>query len=108
MKRVFQIEAHAHSNHSKSLFAFRKIEAAHLNAKLRYETALAELHAEDGALETLKNNTKAAGELVQNKSAEVDGLRTTLAVDEREREIRLSDLKGSTVNGGARSRGWRS
>ena len=71
---------------------------------------MAELHAEDDALETLRNNTKAASELVQNKTAEIDGLRTTLAVDEREREIRLSDLKGSTVNGGAASgwRGWRS
>jgi hypothetical protein len=74
---------------------------------LRHETALAELHAEDGTLEALRNNTKAASELVQNKSAEIDGLRTTLAVDEREREIRLSDLKGSTVDGGAGSRGWR-
>ena len=69
---------------------------------------MAELHAEDDALETLKNSTKAASELVQNKSAEIDGLRTTLAVDERERVIRLGDLKGSTINGGAGSRGWRS
>lgn len=56
----------------------------------------------------MRNNTKAAAELVQNKTAEIDGLRTTLAVDEREREIRLSDLKGSTINSGTGSRGWRS
>ena len=75
---------------------------------MRHETALAELHAEDDALETLKSSTKAAAELVQNKTSEIDDLRTTLAVDEREREIRLSDLKGSTINGGTRLRGWRS
>jgi hypothetical protein len=73
---------------------------------LRHDTALAELHAEDDALQTLKNSTKAAAELVQNKTVEIDDLRTTLAVDEREREIRLSDLKKSTINGGARS-SWR-
>ena len=75
---------------------------------MRHETALAELHAEDDALQTLRNNTKAAAERVQNKTTEIEGLRNTLAVDEREREIRLSDLKGSTINSGAGSRGWRS
>ena len=69
---------------------------------------MAELHAEDDALETLRNNTKAAAELVQSKSAEIDDLRSTLAVDEREREIRLSDLKGSTVNGAGPKSLWKS
>lgn len=92
-----QSEARAHANHTKSLFAFKKTEAAYLNAKLRHDTAMAELAAEDDAIAALKNNSKEATELVQEKSAEVDSLRTTLAVDERERELRLSNLKGSTV-----------
>jgi len=66
---------------------------------MRYETAQAELSAEADTLETLKHNSKEAAEKVQDKAAEVASLRATLAVDEREREIRLSDLKGQTVNG---------
>ena len=69
---------------------------------------MAELHAEDDALETLRNNTKAAADLVQNRSAEIDSLRDALAVNEREREIRLSDLKGSTVDGAGSKFLWRS
>lgn len=79
--------------------AFKKIEAAYLTAKMRYETSLAELQAEADTLETLKNNSREAAEKVQDKSVQVDTLRTTLAVEERERELRLSDLKLSTVNG---------
>lgn len=93
--------------HSKSLFAFKKIEAAHLNAKMRYEAALSELHAEAEALETLKNNSKEAAEHVQEKSAQVDSLRTTLAVEERKRELKLSDLKGSPANTKRSSSLWR-
>ncbi|KAF8802472.1 hypothetical protein BYT27DRAFT_6761869 [Phlegmacium glaucopus] len=103
-------EAHAHANHSKSLFAFKKTEAAYLNAKMRHETAIAELSAEVDALETLKNNSKEAAEKVQEKATEVEGLRTSLAVDERERELRLSNLKGPTVHGAPTKRSgslWR-
>lgn len=65
---------------------------------MNYETSLAELNAESGTLETLKTNSKEATEQVQEKTAQVESLRTTLAIEGRERELKLSDLKGSTVN----------
>jgi len=45
-------------------------------------------------LETLRENAKDATEKVQDKAAEVDALRRMLAVDEREREVRLGELSG--------------
>lgn len=77
---------------------------------MRYETAQAELNAEVEALDVLKNNSKEAAERVQEKSAEVDSIRATLAIDQRERKLKLSDLKGSTVNGAGAKRSsslWR-
>lgn len=66
---------------------------------MRYDSALGELNAETQALETLNNKSRQAADKVQAKSTEVDSIRTTLAVDERERELRLSDLRASAVNG---------
>jgi hypothetical protein len=80
--------------------AFKKIEATYLTAKMRYETSLAELQAEADTLETLKNNSREAAEKVQEKTVQVEALRKTLAVEERERELRLSGLKLSTVDNG--------
>jgi DNA repair ATPase RecN len=94
-----QNEARVHASYSKLNVAFKKTEAAFLDAKKKYETHQAELNAEAYTLETLKNNAREATERMQEKAAEVDALRQTLAVDEREREVRLTELKGSKRSG---------
>ncbi|KAF8150685.1 hypothetical protein B0H34DRAFT_801621 [Crassisporium funariophilum] len=94
-KNAVKSEARVHANHTKLLAAFKKHESAYLNAKMRYETAQAELNADADALETLRNSSREATERVQDKAAEVDSLRATLAVDEREREVKLGQLRGS-------------
>lgn len=55
--------------------------------------ALAELNAEAETLETLRGNSREATERMQDKATEVDTLRKTLAVDNREREVKLTQLK---------------
>lgn len=82
-------------SHGKKIHAFKKAEAAYLNAKMKYETAQAELNSEAETLELLRTNAREATQSVQDKSAEVDALRQTLALDEREREVRLGELKGA-------------
>lgn len=90
-----QSEARVQASHGKLIHTFKKAEAAYLNAKMKYETAQAELNAEAETLDLLRANAREATQSVQDKSAEVDALRQTLALDEREREVKLSELKGS-------------
>ncbi len=46
------------------------------------------------ALEISRNNAKEATASMQEKSQEVDGLRTMFDVDEKEREVKLVELTG--------------
>ena len=89
-----QSEVRAHASHADTLQMFKKKEAIYLNAKKKYDLALAELNAEDETLQTLRGNSREATERMQDKAAEVDTLRKTLAVDTREREVKLTQLKG--------------
>ncbi|KDR78990.1 hypothetical protein GALMADRAFT_244707 [Galerina marginata CBS 339.88] len=93
-KTAVKNEARVQASYSKIHIAFKKTETAFLEAKKKYETHQAELNAEAYALETLKNNAQEATERLQEKATEVDRLRNTLAVDDREREVRLTELKG--------------
>lgn len=89
-----QNESRIQASHAKVLGNFKKREAAYLNAKRRYELALAELNSESETLDTLRASSREATERMQDKAAEVDILRKTLAVDSREREVKLAQLNG--------------
>ncbi len=89
-----QSEVRAQASHASTQQMFKKKEAMYLNAKKKYDLALAELNAEDETLQTLRGNSREATERMQDKAAEVDTLRKTLAVDTREREVKLTQLKG--------------
>ena len=71
---------------------FQEAEHAFLAARTKYEAAQAHLHSEEEALERVRKNARDVTERLQQKSQEVDGLRTTYAVDERERATRLAEL----------------
>ncbi|PPQ75253.1 hypothetical protein CVT24_007431 [Panaeolus cyanescens] len=105
-KAAIKSEARIQSVHQQLLTKFKKQEAAYLNAKNAYDIALAQLQAEEQTLETLRQNSLEATERVQEKAAEVDRLRTTLAVDARERELKLGELKGKPPKGNRRSGFW--
>lgn len=67
--------------------------------KARHETLQAQLKAEADTLEAVRDGARQATERVQFKSQEVDSLRKMLSVDEREREVKLSELKGPNRRG---------
>jgi hypothetical protein len=97
-----QSEAQAQNNVSELNDELKKAESDFLNAKMRCDTVQATVNTAVEVLEALRAGAREATEHVQRKSAEVSILRSTLAVDEREREVRLTQLKGV----GAKSPGF--
>ncbi|KAK0223287.1 hypothetical protein IW262DRAFT_1268641 [Armillaria fumosa] len=91
-KAAIKRESQAHTAHARALAAVQKTEAAFHAARTKYETAQAQLQAETETLDSSRNNAREATEHVQEKSQEVDCLRTMFGVDEREREVRLIEL----------------
>ncbi|KAJ7158617.1 hypothetical protein C8R46DRAFT_1224561 [Mycena filopes] len=93
-KTAVKREAKAQSAYTKTLSTFQKHEAAFLAARTKYEASQAELTSNTEALEVSRNNAKEATASMQDKSQEVDGLRTMFDVDEKEREVKLVELTG--------------
>lgn len=88
----------------KSLTAFQKYEAAFLAARTKYETAQAQMQSDAETLDITRGNARQATESMQEKSQEIDGLRTMLGVDAREREVKLVELSGKSNK---KKSGWR-
>ena len=97
---VFQRESKAHTAHSKTVSNFQKVEAAFLAARAKMEIAQAQLNAEAETLDIARSNAREATEAMQEKSQEVDALRTMFGVDAREREVKLVQLNGKKSRGG--------
>ncbi|KAF9052484.1 hypothetical protein BDZ89DRAFT_1107695 [Hymenopellis radicata] len=103
-KEAVKRESKAYTVHTKSFTSLQKYEAALLAARRKYETMQAQFNADAEALEVARNNAREVTESMQEKSQEVDGLRTMFSVDEREREVKLVELSGKN----AKSKiGWR-
>ncbi|KAJ3894674.1 hypothetical protein GG344DRAFT_40433 [Lentinula edodes] len=98
-KSLVKRESKAHTAHTKALTAFHKAEEAYLAARTKYEIAQAAMQSEAENLEVARNNARQATENMQEKATEVDGLRKIFGVDEREREVMLTDLKGKPKEG---------
>lgn len=88
-----QDEAKAYINHSKVLNVLKKQESAFLVSKSRYESLQGQVSAEAERLEAVRESAKTATERVAEKCQEVDGLRKMFGLDEREREVKLGELK---------------
>ncbi|THV07301.1 hypothetical protein K435DRAFT_643790 [Dendrothele bispora CBS 962.96] len=99
-KDAVKRESKAHTAHTKSLIAFQKAEAAYLAARTKYETAQAEMNAENEVLEIARDNARDATERMQEKAQEIDSLRTMLGVDERERQVKIDEIKNVGKNVG--------
>jgi L-rhamnose mutarotase len=87
-----QTEAKAHSAQIKVLSQFQKEERAFLAARTKYDAAQAYLQSEKEALERVRSSARGVTERLQEKSQEVNSLRKTYAVDERERATKLAEL----------------
>lgn len=106
-QRRSKSEARVQASRQALLNKFKKREAAYLNAKMDFENSKARLRTEEETLETLRQNSREATERMQEKAAEVDSLRATLAVDEREREAKLNELKGRVPRTNRSSGFWK-
>ncbi|KAJ6531937.1 hypothetical protein B0H19DRAFT_966457 [Mycena capillaripes] len=93
-KTAVKREAKAQSAYTKTLSTFQKHEAAFLAARSKYEASQALLTSNTEALEISRSNAKEATASMQDKSQEVDALRTNFSVDEKEREVTLVELTG--------------
>ncbi|KAJ7261825.1 hypothetical protein B0H12DRAFT_1272559 [Mycena haematopus] len=91
-KTAVKREAKAQGAYTKALSMFQKHEAAFLAARSKYETSQVLLTSNTDALEISRSNAKEATSSMQEKSQELDGLRTMFDVDEKERAIKLGDL----------------
>jgi len=86
------VEERTHTSYTRVLSRFQEEERAFLAARTKYEAAQAYLHSEKEALERVRSSARDVTERLQEKSQEVDGLRATYAVDERERATKLAEL----------------
>ncbi|KAG5733228.1 hypothetical protein E4T56_gene20871 [Termitomyces sp. T112] len=98
---AIQNEAKAHEQRKKLQAEYQKQESLFFVARTRYEAAQARLHAEDEALEIVRNKARDATERLQDKSQEVDSLRTMFAVDERERAAKLATINEKPQRSGS-------
>jgi hypothetical protein len=89
-----QREAKAQAAYTKTLSTFQKHEAAFLAARSKYESSQALLTSNTETLEISRNNAREATGSMQDKSQEVDGLRTMFDVDEKERVVKMVELTG--------------
>jgi len=87
-------EAEIQDNLTRLNVALKKAETDYLDAMRKRETVQAAVNAQVTNLEIVRHTARNETEHLQKKSAEVSALRSTLAVDEREREVRLTQLKG--------------
>ncbi|KAL0562970.1 hypothetical protein V5O48_019108 [Marasmius crinis-equi] len=88
-------EAKAHTQHTKAIEAFTKTEAVYLAARTKFETAQALMNAEQENLDIARNAAVEATTRMQEKSQEVEALRQTYGVDERERAVKIEELTRS-------------
>ncbi|KAG6862540.1 hypothetical protein C0995_000088 [Termitomyces sp. Mi166 len=98
---AIQNEAKAHEERKKLQAECQKQESLFLAARARYEAAQARLHSEDETLEIVRNKARDATERLQEKSQEVDSLRTMFAVDERERAAKLAAINEKPQHAGS-------
>ena len=90
----WQNETQVQANLARLNVALKKAETDFLNAKNRCDTAQGAVNAGVKNLETVRTSARDATKHLQKKSAEVNTLRFTLGVDEREREVKLTQLQG--------------
>lgn len=87
----------------KTISAYQKCEEAFLAARAALETAQAQMNAASETLDVARNNALEATEAMQEKSQEIDALRTMNGVDAREREVKLVELSGKNNKS---KKGW--
>ena len=87
-----QEEAKALTAHNDSIKSEQKANSRFLAAKTLQEQAQAEVRARLEGLELARENAQNQTKLLQEKTKEVEEMRSLKALDDREREARLREL----------------
>ncbi|KAG6851115.1 hypothetical protein H0H93_000995 [Arthromyces matolae] len=90
-------EARTHEQRKKLQAECQKQETQFLEARAKFEAAQARVHSEEETLEMVREKARDATERLQEKSQEVDSLRTMFSVDERERAAKLAAINGKAT-----------
>lgn len=81
-KDALKEESRAVATHAKALRAFHKEELEYLAARARYDKAQAELAVVEDAREAARDHAMEVTEMMQEKSKEVEWLRSQKAADD--------------------------
>ncbi|EPQ52829.1 hypothetical protein GLOTRDRAFT_140435 [Gloeophyllum trabeum ATCC 11539] len=93
-KAAMKDESRAHTAHATTLKSFHKTELAFLAARAKYESALTDLRNTEEGLEKTRKHAEMVTDMVREKMREVEELRGMKRVDDRERMVKVSELKG--------------
>ncbi|KLO08923.1 hypothetical protein SCHPADRAFT_1000619 [Schizopora paradoxa] len=88
-------ETKALKAHSKAVKAEHKLHSRFLNAKAKHEKAAADVRAKEELLESSRQRSQKAREMLSTKLTQVDDIKKRKSVDDREREVKLNQLQGT-------------
>ncbi|KII85198.1 hypothetical protein PLICRDRAFT_116583 [Plicaturopsis crispa FD-325 SS-3] len=92
-KTAVKREAAAHSAYTKTLTATLKAEEAYLAAQVKFRALEAELAEREESLKVARDGARGATERMAEKMKEVERVRVLRGVDERERGVKVAQLK---------------
>ncbi|KZT24403.1 hypothetical protein NEOLEDRAFT_1050951, partial [Neolentinus lepideus HHB14362 ss-1] len=93
-KAAMKDESRAHTTHATTLKGFHKTELEYLAARAKYESALTDLKNAEEGLEQMRHHAAMVTDMVKEKMREVEDLRGMKKVDDRERMVKVTELKG--------------
>ncbi|TFK48061.1 hypothetical protein OE88DRAFT_1635269 [Heliocybe sulcata] len=93
-KQAMKDESRAHTAHATTLKGFHKTELAYLAARAKYESALTDLKNAEEGLEQTRRHAEMVTDMVREKMREVEELRGMKRVDDRERAVKVTELRG--------------
>lgn len=96
---MIQDEGKAHTAHARALAEAHKAEMAFLAAQATHEKWQSSLRSAEEALEASREHARHTTEMLREKNEEVEHLRLTKQVDDRERLVKMKQLNGGEKGG---------
>ncbi|KAG8983675.1 hypothetical protein FRB90_005834, partial [Tulasnella sp. 427] len=90
-------EASTITAHAKAVKLEQKLNKAYLDAKAKWEAAVADLKSKEEKLASAREHGQTQTALVKEKVLEVEALRAQKATDDRERQAKLASLKNPAI-----------
>ncbi|TFK45837.1 hypothetical protein OE88DRAFT_1085133 [Heliocybe sulcata] len=93
-KTAMKDESRSHTAHAETVKSFHKTELVYISARSKYESATTDLKNAEEALEQTRRHAQMVTDMVREKMREVEELRGMKRVDDRERMVKVSELRG--------------